>query len=279
MFSIIKSSGWSLLLLAVFSSCQKAEPVETWRKFVNVSFDATKTALTNNGAGLFMSAKYNGHPIAWDINLKKIKVVEGEGKFEFLDTRTGNVVAEKTLDVKEDGVNQFFMFQPTLESPVTFYHPSDQDSEEAAPEGHIKLKLANYTGDLIPFSKVDVKVFIMYYDENWNEVKDELGIIRDIAGSVDEAGYNVLPDGLFDGIMDYAYIFEFYDGTTGEPLMNHGGTTYICNGIFPVYLEKPAVKNVYTIYLTPNKAWGEAPPFIKKGEEFYEVYANILYVN
>ncbi len=51
---------------------------------VDVYFDALKVALANNGQGIYIAARYNGHPIEWDINFKKIRVVEGEGKFEFL---------------------------------------------------------------------------------------------------------------------------------------------------------------------------------------------------
>lgn len=279
MFNRMKGIGWSLLLLVIFSSCQKGELVETYKNFVNVSFDASQTALAKNGGGLAISAKYNGYPIPYDINLKKIKVVEGEGKFEFLDASTGELLIEKTVDVKLDGDNQFYMFQPSLGSPVTFYDPTAQDNEAAAPEGHIKLKLANYAQDIIPFNKLDVKFFITYYDADWNQVVKELAFIRDISNSVNEGEYHIIPDGLSEEIMDYVYSFEFYNGETGEPLLNHGGTTYFGDGFMPAYLTPLPEKKVFTVYLTSFKAWGETPVFIKKGEDFYTISGNVLFAN
>ncbi len=60
---------------------------------------------------------------------------------------------------------------------------------------------------LIPFRKTDVKVYISYMDENWNEIRQELGIVNDIPSNLNEGGYHILPDGVPEGITDYAYLF------------------------------------------------------------------------
>lgn len=279
MYKIIKSSCCILLFAATLGSCQKAEQVETFRDFVDVYFDATKVALANNGEGIFIAAKYNGHPIEWDVILKKIKVVEGEGKFEFYNTRTGETVAEKTIDVKSDANETYTLFQPTLESPVSFIDPKSQDSEEAAPAGHIKLKIVNYAQYLIPFNKVDVKVYITYFDQDWNEVRAEVGIIPDITNDINGGEYHILPNGIPEGVIDYNYVFEYFDHETGQPLLNHGGTTYSALAFTPAYLDPLPVKNVFTVYLSHYKAWGETPVFIKKDEEFWEVKGTLLFAN
>lgn len=279
MYKIIKISCCILLLAATLGACQKAEQVETFRDFVDVYFDASKTALANNGQGIFIAAKYNGYPIEWDVNFKKIKVVEGEGKFEFYDTRNGETVAEKTIDVKSGAMETYTLFQPTLESPVSFIDPKAQDSEEAAPEGHIKLKIVNYAQYLIPFNKVDIKVYISYFDQDWNEVRAEVGIIPDIANEVNGGEYHILPNGIPEGVIDYSYQFEYIDHETGQPLLNYGGTIYSSLAFMPAYLDPLPVKNVFTVYLAPWKAWGETPFFLKKDEEFWEVTGNVLFAN
>lgn len=279
MNKIKKAGYWCLLLTVMLGSCQKAEQVETFRDFVNVSFDASKVALANNGQGIFIAAKYNGYPVEWDLSLKKIKVVEGEGKFEFYDIRNGKTVLEKTIDVKAGSEETYTLFQPTLESPVAFIDPKMQDQEEAAPAGHIKLKIANYAQYLIPFTRVDVKMYISYFDEDWNEVREEVGMIRDIANDVNGGEYQVLPDGVPEGLVDYSYLFEFINHETGQPLLNYGGTTYSSAAFAPPYLDPPPVRKVFSLYLAPYKAWGETPFFLKKDEEFWEVACNVLFAN
>ncbi|QEC45227.1 hypothetical protein [Pseudobacter ginsenosidimutans] len=279
MYKIKQLSYWILLLTVMLGSCQKAEQVETFKDFVEVSFDATKVALANNGQGIFIAAKYNGYPIEWDVFLKKIKVVEGEGKFEFYDIRTGKTVLEKTIDVKAGSEETHTLFQPTLESPVTFIDSKSQEKEEAAPEGHIKLKIANYVQYLIPFSKVDVKMYITYFDEDWNEVREEIGMIYDIANDVNGGEYQLLPDGVPEGLTDYSYLFEFFDHETGQPLLNYGGTTYSTYAFAPAGIDPLPVKKVFTVYLAPMKAWGETPFFLKKDEDFWEVSCNVLFAN
>jgi hypothetical protein len=279
MFNIKQISCCLLLSAALLSSCQKAAPVATFKEFVDVYFDALKVALANNGQGIYIAARYNGHPIEWDLNFKKIRVVEGEGKFEFYDIRNGQTVAEKIIDVKPGTAETYTLFQPTMESPVIFIDSKSHDKEEAAPEGHIKLKIVNYAQYLIPFRKTDVKVYISYMDENWNEIRQELGIVHDIPSNLNEGGYHILPDGVPEGLADYSYVFEYIDAETGEPLLNHGGTTYASTAFFPAYLDPLPVKNVFTVYLSPFKAWGETPIFIKKDEEYWDVAGNVLFAN
>lgn len=276
---IIKNSLWSFLLVVGFCSCEKGDYVKSYAEFVNVYFDGTKVALANNGEGIFIAAKYNGYPIAWDVHSKKIKVVEGEGKFEFYDTRDGRVVAEKTVDVKPGTQETYMLFQPTEQSAVSFVDPHAQDNEAAAPAGHIKLKVGNYAQEIIPFEKIDIKVSIQYFDADWNEFIEEVGTIKGIGNSVDDAAYHILPDGVPDGVTEYGYTFEISDNATGQPLLNHGGTNYSMAAFMPPYMDPVPVKQVYTLFLVARKAWGEAPPFIKLGDDFYEVAANVLFAN
>lgn len=271
----------AVLLLVGLYSCQKAEYVTPFATFVDVYFDADKTALRDNGAGVFIAAKYNGYPIEWNILSKKIKVVAGEGKFEFYDTRNGNVVAEKVIDVKADSKETYTMFQPTMEAPVVFIDPAAQESESPAPAGHIKLKVANYAKDLIPFEHTDLKVSISYYDVDWNEVITEIGIIKDVKNTIDQAEYYILPDGVPSPLPEigYNYVFEFVDSDTGQPLLNYGGTNYSNVAFNPAGIDPLPVNNVFTLYMVSRKTWGEAPPFLKKGDAFYEIATSVLFAN
>lgn len=271
----------TLLMLTALCSCQKAEYIQPFKEFVAVYFDADKTALRDNGAGIFIAAKYNGFPIEWDLLSKKIKVVAGEGKFEFYDTRNGNIVAEKTITVKAGTPAMYTLFQPTLESPVTFIDPHVQESEAGAPQGYIKLKIANYAQDLIPFENVDIKVSISYFDENWDEIVSAIGVIKDVKNTLAQASYHILPDGLPDILpeLGYQYNFEFTDGITGQPLLNHGGSYYSNMAFQPLGIDPVPAKNLFTLYLISKKTWGEAPAFIKKGEDFYEISTKILFAN
>lgn len=279
MYNKIKRGLFGILLAAALYSCKKGEEIETFKEFVNVSFDATRTALANNGQGIFISAKYNGYPIAWDLYAKKIRVGEGEGRFEFYDNRTGEVVAEKIVDARIGEEEAYTMFQPTMQSPVTFIDPHAQDGEAAPPAGHIKLKLASYAGDLIPFDKIDVKVFIQYYDVDWNEFIEEVAVVNNIGKSVDDAVYHIIPDGVPPGITEYTYVFEFRDSETGQYLINHGGTNYSSMAFMPAYMNPFPVKKIFTLYLVSKEAWGEAPVFLKKGDKYYSIEANALYIN
>lgn len=277
----IKSIIATAVLLAGLSSCKKGEFATPFAEFVEVYFDADKTALRDNGAGVFIAAKYNGYPIEWDVTSKKMKVVAGEGTFEFYDTRDGKVVAEKVIDVKAGSKDTFVLFQPTMDAPVSFIDPHAQASESAAPAGHIKLKVANYAKDLIPFEHTDIKVSISYFDADWNEVITEIGLIKDIKDGVDKAEYQIIADGVPDPLpeMGYNYVFEFVDSNTGQPLLNHGGTNYSNMAFSPSGLDPLPTKNVYTLYITSRETWGEAPPFLKKGNTFYEIATSILFAD
>ncbi|MDR2284020.1 MAG: hypothetical protein LBE37_12470 [Sphingobacterium sp.] len=277
----IKSSIAIVLLLISTYSCKKGEYVNPFSEFVDIYFDADKTALRDNGAGVFIAAKYNGKPIEWDINQKRIRVVPGEAKFEFYDTRNGKVVAEKDIDVQPGSPNRYTLFQPTMDAPVAFIDPNGQAAESPAPLGHIKVKVANYAQYLIPFEKLDLRVSISYYDADWNEVIKEVGVIKDIKNSIDQATYHILPDGLPSPLPDLPcnYLFEFIDGNTGKALLNHGGTNYSNMAFSPASIDPIPVKNIFTLYMVSRETWGEAPPFIKKDEAYYEIATNILFAD
>lgn len=243
---------------------------------MDVYFDARQTALVNNGEGIFIAAKYNGEKVDWDPWLFKIKVVEGEGRFEFYDTRTGETVAEKVVDVKPGMTDTFAIFQPLMEAPVTFIDPKADAREPAAPDGHFKIKVANYAQMLIPFQKVHLNIYIQYYNENWEEQIAKIGAVENIANNMNDATFQTIPDGVPEGVTDYAYFMEVVNGDTGEALKNYGGTNYSAALFSPTWLDPQPAKNVYTFYLGPYKAWGETPFFLKHREDFYEIMGNMM---
>lgn len=281
MKAYIRNSIVIVLVSIGLYSCQKAEYVNSFLEFVDVYFDADKTALRENGTGIFIAAKYNGSPIEWNILSKKIRVVAGEGKFEFYDTRNGKVVAEKVIDVKPGSKETYTLFQPTMDAPVSFIDPNEQDTESPAPAGHIKVKVANYAQDLIPFENLDIKVSISYFDADFNTVVEEVGTIKDVKNSIDKAEYQVIPNGLPNPLPEYGYqyVFDFVNSSTGQPLLNHGGTGYSNIAFSPEGINPLPVKNIFTLYMVSRETWGEAPPFIKKGDTFYEITTTVLFAN
>ncbi|MGM1428801.1 hypothetical protein ACS126_06050 [Sphingobacterium lactis] len=269
---------WMALLTAGLSSCEKGEYTKSYHTFVDVYFDATATKLTSD-EGPTVALRYNGNQVDWDFSPGRVRVVEGEGTFEFYDKRSNKVLCDTTIDVLPGEKQRYSLFQPTIGAAVTFIDPDGQASEEAAPEGHIKLRIANYAQDLIPFAQTDIKVFVKYSDEEWNEYFAEVGTIRNVSTKIEKAAFVTLPTGVPEDGLDAQYYFEFMDSATGQTILDHGGSTYRTSAFYPTYPDPENIKNVFTIYLAPLKAWGEAPPFIKKGEDFYEIAINVLYAD
>ncbi len=261
-------------------SCGKEQSGEPFATFVDVYFDADNTALRDN-TGVFIAAKYNGHPIDWNVALKKMRVLAGEGKFEFYDTRNGKTVAEKLINVQPGKAETYMLFQPTIDAPVVFVDPEQNNTESPAPDGHIKVKIANYAKDLTPFENLNIKVSISYFDADFNTIVEEIATIPNVKNTIDVAGYQLMPDGLPDPMPEYGYnyVFEFVDSNTGQPLLNHGGEKYSNMAFSPDGINPLPVKKVFTLYLVSNKAWGEAPAFIKKGDDFYEIATRVLFSN
>ena len=191
------------------------------------------------------------------------------------------MVAEKVIDVKPGSKETYTLFQPTMDAPVSFIDPNEQDTESPAPAGHIKVKVANYAQDLIPFENLDIKVSISYFDADFNTVVEEVGTIKDVKNSIDKAEYQVIPNGLPNPLPEYGYqyVFDFVNSSTGQPLLNHGGTGYSNLAFGPESINPLPVKNIFTLYMVSRETWGEAPPFIKKGDTFYEITTTVLFAN
>jgi len=53
----------------------------------------------------------------------------------------------------------------------------------------------------------------------------------------------------------------------------------LSTGFTPIYMDPLPMKNVFTLYFVTQKGWGEAPHFIKNGDDFYEIQSKVLYAD
>lgn len=257
-----------LFFLVICFSCKKtSDNINDFKQLTDVYFQA-QSVLGND-----LGVKYEGHPIAWDgTGNGKIHVPEGEGKFEFYDKRDGKVLGEKTLNISLSDTQRFVIFQPLEDSPLAFLNPEAQNREEAAPEGFMKIRIASYAPDFIPYEKIDVIVIGMYFDEEFNFFYEPVDTIFNISRNLDNEPYHLVSKG---GQRMESWSFSFRDHETGQEVKNFGGTLYRSLDIYPSLFDK----FVFTVYLVPFEAWGEHESFLKFGEGFYNIEPRILFEN
>lgn len=250
-------------LITVLSSCKKLDYKNEFAEFASVYF------LNNSVISVEMQARYNGAPIEWNQSSGEIRAVAGEAKLEFYDRRTGAVQAEKTVTIDPSRPDTFQLFQPVEGGGVSFIDPKAQADEAAPPEGFMKIKIANYATDLVPFENTDLVVIGEYYDEDFNTQYEVLDTIYNVSQNLDNEGYHTVSKG---GAHIGAWRFSFLDHETGQEVKNLGGTTYSCFGFY----SSLYAKFIFTLYLTSYEEWGEHELFIKKGDKFYSVAINVL---
>lgn len=244
-----------LLLLGSFS-CQKKEYNDSFTTFAPVYF-SKKSVLDQD-----LQVKYNGEPISWVES--RITVPEGEAKFEFYDKRNGETLAEKVVNVSKAQPQSFLVFQPLDDAPVAFIDPNEQDKEEAAPNGYLKIKIANYTPQFLPFERIDV-VLNFRYRQGRQYTYEPVDTIEAVGRNLDTATYRLVRRGTPQSDIE-AYYLTFKDHATGEWLNNAGGTVYGSH----VAIE-PNDKNVFTLFLTPLAYDVRSNLYLKKDELYYYI--------
>ncbi|GAA4131942.1 hypothetical protein GCM10022216_02540 [Sphingobacterium kyonggiense] len=267
------TKGLSILLLLAlsFAGCEKGDYTEPYTEFGEVYFDASQTASYQTG---HLKIKYNGNSIEIQSGTNgRVRVPQGEGKFEFYDERTGEVLGGKTVNIIPASPETFNLFQPTETDPIAFLDPNGQADEEAAPAEFMRLKIANYAGDLLP---KDLDIVVLGLNMNFETV--ELATLESVSNNIGEEQYRQIPTGGSDIL---AYTFKFRDRKTQEFVKMHGGEDYWSQNFFlyPDMISPYPEKRVYTIYLRSIEQWGEHPLFIKLGDKYYEISPEILYAN
>lgn len=254
----------AILLVTTLSSCKKLDYTDEFTTFANVYF------INNSVIQVDMQARYNGEPIAWNHGSGEIRCIPGKAELAFYDRRTNTVQAEKTITIDPARPDTFLLFQPVEGGQVSFLDPKAQANEAAAPEGFMKIKIANYTPELLPYEKIDVIVIAEYYDEEFNTIAENIDTIFNVSQNLDDETYHTV---LKANHEINGYRFSFRDHATGQEVKSLGGTAHLGLGFYP-YI---GVKHIFTIYLTAYEEWGEHESFIKKGEKFYSVVSNVLF--
>lgn len=263
--------GLTILLLAVtcMTACKKLGYDDGVTTFGEVFFVTNSVAIDNN-----LKVRYNGYPIDKQGGTGRIRVPEGEGKFEFYDDRKEDkVLLEQTVNIIAGSPETFNLFQPSEDSPIAVLDPNGQDNEEAAPEGFMKIKIANYASDLLP---EELDLVVLGLDENLQTI--ELATLESVSNNLGQEKYRQVPIGNGDIL---AYTFKFRDRKTQKFIQNHGGTDYWNDNIFiyPSSMSPIPEKRIYTIYLKTVEEWGEYISFIKSGDKYYRIDPEILYAN
>ncbi|MGJ1312210.1 hypothetical protein ACS126_06080 [Sphingobacterium lactis] len=256
----------SLLILMGFNSCRKYDYDNGITTFGEVFF------LSQNIVS-DLSVKVNNTTIDWQAATGRIRVPEGKYTFIFYDKSSGKDVGEKTVNVVAGSPETYNLFQPTENDPVAFLNPNGQTNEEAANDGFIKLKIANYAGDLIP-DELDIVVLGL----NMSMETVELVTLESVTNNIGEEQYRQVPTGGSDIL---AYTFKFRNRKTQLFVKNHGGDDYWNQNLFiyPESMSPIPEKRVYTIYLRAIEQWGEFPAFIKSGDKYYDINPEILYAD
>jgi len=263
-----------LLALLCFISCEKLDYEQDITNFGEVYFVTSNVATRQS-----LEIHYNGHPVESEQGTGRIRVPEGESKFEFVNSSTGEVLLEKTVGIVAGQPEHFTLFQPVLDAPLMFLDEDAQANEEPAPEGYYKVKFVDYTGDLFFEDKVDI---IMWRPEfswvTWTTEWVETGILASVGKELNEEAYHLIP------ISDEGLGLSFRDSQTKEKLFIKGGSSeeYITDSFYKDVLVPTSAslpnpkKNVFTAYINTREGNENT---IKKEDKFYRIGVTIFLMN
>jgi len=232
----------SVLFTTVFS-CQKLDHEDGITPFGEVYFDINAPALYE-----YLKVKYNKSDIELEVGTGRVQVPEGEGVFQFYDSRSGEILAEKEVNIIPGSPETFLLFQPTETAPIAILDPNEQANEEAAPEGFMKIKIANYASTALPLAKYDL---IVEVNDGWNGYQ-QLDVIESVGTDLAVESYHLVAKGTHEPGFLYTYRFTFSIPGTEEIVLNGRGTVYTNGGSWSYPTPKPE-KDVFTMFLSENK--------------------------
>ncbi|SFB91413.1 hypothetical protein SAMN05421747_10270 [Parapedobacter composti] len=267
---IFKWLAATMVSIVAVTGCKKIEVDQGFTTFGQIYFYADQTASYLAG---HLQVKYNGHPIDIQGGTGLIRVPEGEAKFEFCDNRTDELLGEKWVAIVPGSPVKYTLFQPTENDPIALLDPNGQAGEEAAAEGFMKIKIANYATDLLPR---DLDVVVLGLNINMETV--ELATLENVSDNLGEEDYRLVPTG---GSNILAYTFKFRDRNTQAFVKADRGDDYWSPNFFlyPDIISPFPEKRVYTIYLKTYETSVEYELFIKSGGKYYEIIPEILYAD
>lgn len=250
-----------LVIIIGFSSCKKLDYNNGFSTFADIFF-------LNNSINKNLAAKYNGSPITWDQGSGKIHTLEGEGTFEFYDKNSKVSFGTKKVNVTASAPQKIMLFQPIEDAPIAFLDPNAQEEEAPPKQGFMKIKLANYAANLLPFDKIDVVVYALV-----GRTFVKVGVIENVGKNLDSEEYHQVSIGEITPGRVPTYQFSFMNHATQEEVKNNAGTRYMSPSF-----NAADTKGIYTIYLTPFDA-PEIDFFLKYNGKYYSVFPNILFPN
>src|SRR5690606_24897246 len=151
---------------------------------------------------------------------------------------------KKTVNIVPGSPESLLLFQPTETSDVAILDPNEQDNEEAAPEGFLKIKIANYANTALPLDKYDI---VVEGDDGLNGWQ-ELDVIKGVGTNLEGETYHLVAK----GAQMYSYRFTYRIPSTGEFVLNGRGTVYTSGGVWEYPNPKPQ-KDVFTFFLSESK--------------------------
>jgi hypothetical protein len=233
----------AFILFTTLFSCKKLDYEDGIVPFGEVYFDMNKTAISN-----YLKIKYNGHPIDTERGTNgRVRVPQGESKFEFYDERNGTVLLEKVVNIDPALTEHFTLFQPSEDDPIAFLDPNGEDGEPASPDGFMKIKIANYSKELIPFENVDV-ILNFRYTVGRQYVYVPVDTIESVGQTLDTASYRLVNMGERELNYQPGYFLSFKEhGANNTEVQNAGGTMYYSH----IAIIPDEERNVFTRYLTP----------------------------
>lgn len=254
-----------ILLLVCACSCQKQAYDDDFTTFAPVYF-SRRSILENN-----LQVKYNGEPIRWEES--RITVPEGEARFEFYDRRSGEVLAEKVVNISKAQPESFIVFQPTADAAPAFLDGNGQANETAAPAGFIKIKLANYAAALLPYEKTDIVVVGI----NANFEFIPLDTLEAITQNLGNEEYHLVPTN--SDILGYSFHFRQHGSEAMVKDAIGGDYMNLDVALVPELLSPRPEKNIYTLYFIAAKQDVAADRYIKSGDIYYQIQPEFLYVD
>lgn len=230
--------------------------------------------LMSSVLGENLAVKYNDKPVDWEPLTGKILAPSGQYTFEFYDTRNGETLGKKTVEVRSQNPERYQVFQPTEDASIAFVNADDQLQEETPPDGYMKIKMANYATKLIPFEQTDV--IVMGINMNFEFIP--VDTMKNIGRNLSDESYRLVKMG---GPEFFAWTFAFLDHNSESQVLDAQGGLYFGQFIvlYPDVLPDYPEKRTYTMYLMPLIQQVEYPLFILSEGQYWEVEPRILFSN
>lgn len=257
---------FSFVIISILLSCNKKEALlEEPASYASAYFI--------NNSVLSVGVKYQGLPVDWLGN--EVKVLSGPATFSFYNRNTGETILEKELDIQATDNEPWYLFQPDSTIAPQLIR-NTQLSEPAAPEGYIKLKLANFASQAltdaagVPFPIVDVIVHSTVISSfAYVPIDTLIGIGRNL----DTASYRLVKRPVRAGALQINFRYSFIDHTTKQPVLAVNGSLYV-NGAATLSITP---KNTFTYYFT-NVERTANTGVITRNNKYYNI-GNVLLFN